>query len=222
MLFLKNTITPAQSLQYRTLLSGIFIVIYLCIGAIDRYWSGVAFMKSSWIPPLTLFFIAAFLQFLISCVRLVISVLKRQTPSIWLLVLTFPLSFLLIQSIPKLGFVSGMEYRIQRDFKNEELLTFAEQARIALNDSTTLRVSITDEKIKRLIDAFPKIMNLSKAKPRVIINTTHVDIFYGSSLVKHWGLRIVDKKNSSPPFTPEESASFSEALPHIWVYHLPY
>lgn len=209
-------------MRWFTLLSGVLLVGYLGAAAVDRYWAGVAFSKSWWPALLIPVFLIALLGLSIGCIWLVISVVRRRTKPIWLFLLVFPVLFVGRRAFPMPGFVDGMAHRVQRDFSAAEFLSFAKQARALkvnwIDHSTKVEIGMD-----ALQKAFPRIMGLSQLEPpRVSLAATHVDLFYGSALVKHWGVRVMDKDAHADPFASEERAHFLEALPRVWVYHLAY
>ena len=77
-------------------------------------------------------------------------------------------------------------------------------------------------KLAELEKRFPEVMEISTIPARVFVKETYVDVFFGSALVKHWGMRIVDAGEGTRPFTVQENAKAIEALPRVWVYRLPY
>jgi hypothetical protein len=189
--------------------------------AVDQYWSGVAFTKSWWPVLLLPIFLISFLGLLIGCIWLVVSVIRRRTKPVWLSLWIFPVLFFGMQSIPIPGFVDGMAHRLHRDFSAADFQSFADQARTLKVDWTT-HSKEAENGMATLKDAFPRIMGLSDIEPRVTLTDSHVDIFYGSALVKHWGVRVLDREDRANPFTSDERAYYVEALPRVWVYHLPY
>ncbi len=202
---------------------GLIVLLYACAGAIDRYWAGVAFSKSVWPILILPVVLVALLCLFLGGIWLLHSVLTRTTKPVWLLSLISPALFIGLPFIPKPSFVEGMNYRLQRDFSADTFLDFAAMARIQKIDSLEYLLDEKEEQINALKESYPTIMSLSKYEPRFTITKSHVDIFYGGSLAKHWGVRIIDKESSNdPPFTDAESASALEAFPGIWVYHLPY
>jgi hypothetical protein len=153
-------------MRWFTLLSGVLVVAYLGAAAVDQYWSGVAFTKSWWPAMLVPIFLIALLGLFVGCLSLLVSVVRRKTKPIWLLVLVFPLLCVGMQFIPMPGFVDGMAHSVQRDFDAKEIHRFAEQARALKVDWS--RSSSDEEKgLEALKHAFPEII-FSGVSSRVI------------------------------------------------------
>lgn len=208
-------------MRWFTLVSGIIVILYLVAWKWDQYASGIQFNRSWWPALFAPIDLIALLGMAMGTIWLIVSFIKRKSAPSELSLLIFPLLYVTTHMIPTPGYVDGMAHRVQRDFNQQELIEFAKEAR-RLKIDWTRPTDDSKEKLLSLETKFPSIMRAAELQPRVTLAETYVDFFYGSALVGHWGIRIVDGPEEHYPFLKNEDATYKEALPRVWVYQLPY
>jgi hypothetical protein len=69
---------------------------------------------------------------------------------------------------------------------------------------------------------FPDIYNLSAMEPSVSAGADFIEIFWGSALSKHWGIRVGSRPFAGGDEGYRNAVSVREVYERVWVYHDPH
>lgn len=175
----------------------------------EKYWAGLLLL------PLLL---GSLLAYLVTAILTVGATVRGKVRRTWLwLVLSVPVllagSFLL--PIPK--FTDGMHDSVRKKVPAERFLRFAEAARLL--PAPAAFDTWKDARVALLERDFPEIYGLSDLPPRVDAGKDYLEIFWGSALVKHWGIRVGSRPFIEAPADYQKGVSYREVYHEIWVYH---
>ena len=169
------------------------------------YWSSLLVMMA-WFVSIAIFvllFLAEIVYFL----------QKKSSCNHFLALLAIFFVIILSWFLPIPNFVDGMSNRIASTFTRETLLTFSKEAFV-------LKINYRNKKnlegIAKLKETYPKIWSLSTIPPRIYTDSKNTGVFYGSALVKHWGIEI-NKFNKCPKdYLP--ASMCRKVYENVWVY----
>lgn len=184
---------------------------------VTPYFEGVAFNKF-WVIPMGVLPIGliAFLTFFFSALSSVVGVIRKKAGKNDLVVVgLLPILIFAIYMAPFPSFVDGMYKTVKETLPMEEIVSLSVEAR-ELNPKWS-NYEEHAQLIKSMRTKYPNALNLSHLPPRINVSDSYVSVFYGSSLVKHWGYLFTDSDAFPIEHIPEDM--YKKVYEGVWVYH---
>ena len=204
---------PRLSLAF----GGIAFIAVLCLRSFS-YLEGRSFDKSWATPLVALSVLGSLFAYVVTAVLTVIATIRRRVHWLWLLsVIAISVVGAGSYALPLPSFTDGMHDAVRNKVRAERLLRFAEAARLHPNSPDA--DESPDPRVALMKRDFPEIYGLSAMEPRVATGTDYVEIFWGSALVKHWGIRIGSRPFLDAPADYHKGVSYRMVFDAIWVYH---
>lgn len=206
------------------------ILVYLLILRASVYVEGKSFTKS-WLGPLSVFpALACFLACFVTAIVTTIEVLRKKVRPRWLLaILAVAAGWVGAYQIPFPEYTDGMRDRLRAQVPLERLRLFAEAAKAEAQKPLPppppdqLPPDALEAGSRRLAELmqrdFPEIHALSPLPPRVGAGAQGVHIYWGSALVKHWGITLGQPPFADSPADYRSKLSIREVYAGVWVYH---
>jgi hypothetical protein len=210
-----------------SLLLGFILITTLLWARYQTYLEGMVFDRawgSMWWGMLLLGIILLYIVILLS---IVLSTIRRKIRWPWLLLsLTTPVLWLLSHSLPIPSFTEGMRDGLREKIPAERLYQFAEAMRHETSkidwethSEITNPLYFERHPLNKLAkEKFPDIHGLSAAEPRIEVGEAHVAMFWGSALVKHWGIQIGERPFLHASDEYQKGVSYQKVYPEVWVY----
>jgi hypothetical protein len=199
------------------LIFGVIAFIALLGGRAQSYFEGQSFDKSWASPLLGLFSFGCLLAYLVTVASAVVAAIQKKVRWPWLIaIFAVPVCWFGSYQVPIPSFTDGMQVGLQQKVSSERLKLFA--AAMVVPESPNPE-ELPDKRVELMKREFPEIYRLSTMEPRVSIGDDFVEIFWGSALVKHWGVRIGSRPFSDASVDYQKGVSYREAYEGIWVYH---
>lgn len=198
-------------------ISGSIIVIALAIMRSVPYFEGIAFDKF-WLIPLSVLPIGliAFLIFTVSAIVCLISITRKNgsTKNLYAIFLA-PALVVAIFNLPFPSYVDGMHKTVSESLSHKHLMELAIDARTV--NPEWLKEDEQDQLIQYLKVRYPKPLSLSQIPPRIDVSDNYISVFYGSSLVKHWGYVVSELEVFPIDHIPKYM--YKKVYAGVWVYH---
>jgi hypothetical protein len=198
-------------------ISGSIIVIALAILRSVPYFEGIAFNKF-WFIPLSVLPIGliAFLIFTASAIVCLISITRKKTSTKKLYAIFMaPALVVGVFNLPFPSYVDGMHKTVSESLSHKQLMELAIDARTV--NPEWLKEGEHDQLIQYLKIKYPKALSLSQIPPRIDVSGNYISVFYGSSLVKHWGYVVSDLEVFPIEHIPKYM--YKKVYAGVWVYH---
>jgi hypothetical protein len=204
---------PRLSLAF----GGIAFIAVLCLRlfsyfeglSFDKYWSGLL---------VVLLIFGSLLAYIVTAILTMIATIRGKVRWTWLLsILLVPVVGVGSYALPIPSFTDGMHDAVRNKVRAERLQRFAEAARLQPNSSDA--DASPDPRVGLMKRDFPEIYGLSVIEPRVDTGKDYVEIFWGSALVQHWGIRIGSRPFLDAPAEYQKEVSYRMVYDAIWVYH---
>lgn len=198
-------------------ISGSIVVIALAIMRLAPYFEGIAFDKF-WSIPLGVLPIGliACLTFTISAIASLISVAKKNgsTKNLYAIFIV-PALVVALFNLPFPSYVEGMHKTVSESLSHKQIMDFSIDARTS--NPEWLKNDEHYQFIQYLRVKYPKQLNLSHISPRIDVSDRYISVFYGSSLVKHWGYVVSDLDVFPIKNIPKDM--YKKVYSGVWVYH---
>lgn len=198
-------------------ISAIVTIVCLLVMRAAPYFEGLAFDKF-WAIPMGVvpIMLVAFFAFFVSAIVTVTAVLRKKAGFRKLVTIgLFPVLVSAIYMTPFPSYIDGMHKSVRENLPMDEIVSLADEAR-RINPSWLDREE-HDRVIKRLRNKYPNALNLASIPPRIEVTDKYVSVFYGSSLVKHWGYLVTDSEVFPIEHIPQ--GMYKKVYQGVWVYH---
>lgn len=195
-------------------LGGALLMALVATGQLVVYQEGLRFTKFFWWPLVFPLWVAAIGAVGTAATVTLYHVARRRVPLKWgIAAAAMPVIAFLPMWLPLGSFTDGLRQAVQTRLSAEQLFLLAEDVRQQPIERI-FNSELYRSQVAALRARHEDVFALTPEMPRVSVDHGHVELVYGSGLIKHWGIAFSD----SCPRDYLEEDSCQEAYRGIWVY----